>query len=483
MASVRAGTSAVNSQSTPPGSSDPASQRPSGPEGTQPRTIAEMSGPPPLERRPPRPAGAPEGTPSNAAARPRIAAGLPPQPSLGSRRPAPGPGPASKVSPGLDRLPPMPAKPGAPTPTVNAGSPSVIAGNGKSDGRSTTASPGAAERADLPVPDRARSAKLAAGAETTDDASGPPEGAVAALSAALEQKRITPRSPRAALEPDHVPVPSRSPRPSRRARNPLVIVGNAIFTLLILVLIAGGGAFAVGKSRFEAPGPLQEDKVVNIPPRSGMMDIADLLRREGVIDEHRLIFIGGVLALGAHRAQVRRVSVPRAGERARRGGDDGRGQGGAASDHHPGRPDLRADRRAPARQRPPHRQHQGRAARRQPAAGELSHQPRIHARAGDPAHAAGAGAAGARGVGAPQSGSAAEDARAARHPRLDHREGDRQAGGAHARRRRLRQPAEAEDASCNRTRPSSTAWSAARARSAIRSARARSSRRRPTTPT
>ena len=96
-----------------------------------------------------------------------------------------------------------------------------------------------------------------------------------------------------------MPLPSRSSRPSRRARNPLVIVGNAIFTLLLLALIVGGGAAVIGKSRFEAPGPLQEDKVVVIPPRSGMMDIADLLKRDGVIDEHRLVFIGGVFALKA----------------------------------------------------------------------------------------------------------------------------------------------------------------------------------------
>jgi UPF0755 protein len=124
------------------------------------------------------------------------------------------------------------------------------------------------------------------------------------LSAAslLDQKRITPRSPRAALEPDHVTVPTRSSRasrPSRRARNPMVIVGNAIFTLLVLVLIVGGGAAVIGKTRFEAPGPLAEDKMVNIPPRSGMVDIADLLKREGVMDEHRIVFIGGVLALKA----------------------------------------------------------------------------------------------------------------------------------------------------------------------------------------
>src|SRR6266545_5362940 len=112
----------------------------------------------------------------------------------------------------------------------------------------------------------------------------------------MEPKRSTPRSPRAALEPDHVPAPS---RPSRRARNPLVIVGNAVFTALVLVLVIAGGAVVFGKSRFEAPGPLQEDKIVIIPPRSGMMEIADLLKREGVVDAHPLVFIGGVFALKA----------------------------------------------------------------------------------------------------------------------------------------------------------------------------------------
>jgi len=116
------------------------------------------------------------------------------------------------------------------------------------------------------------------------------------IGASLDQKRLAPRSPRAALEPEQVRDPVRR---SRRTRNPLVIVGNAIFTLLILVAIAGGVAFAVGKTRFEAPGPLEREKSVNIPSRLGIRDIADLLRREGVIDEHPAVFLGGVIALGA----------------------------------------------------------------------------------------------------------------------------------------------------------------------------------------
>jgi UPF0755 protein len=107
---------------------------------------------------------------------------------------------------------------------------------------------------------------------------------------------ISPRSPRAALEPEQVPQP---PKHSKRARNPLVIVGNAVFTLLVLLMLAAGGIFYYGKKAIETPGPLTEDKVVNIPPRAGMTDIGDILQRAGVISADRWTFIGGVLALNA----------------------------------------------------------------------------------------------------------------------------------------------------------------------------------------
>src|SRR6185312_9664291 len=49
---------------------------------------------------------------------------------------------------------------------------------------------------------------------------------------------------------------------------------------------------------FEAPGPLAEDKTVNIPRGLGIRDIADLLQREGVIDQP-YVFMGGVVVLKA----------------------------------------------------------------------------------------------------------------------------------------------------------------------------------------
>src|SRR5262245_29549934 len=110
-----------------------------------------------------------------------------------------------------------------------------------------------------------------------------------------EPKRVAPRSPRAALEPENVPEPT---RPSRRARHPLVIAGNAIFTIILLAGIAVGIAYSFGKHKIDAAGPLDREKIVNIPRGLGLREIADLLARENVIDQP-WVFIGGVLVLKA----------------------------------------------------------------------------------------------------------------------------------------------------------------------------------------
>src|SRR5262245_40304673 len=111
-----------------------------------------------------------------------------------------------------------------------------------------------------------------------------------------ERPPISPRSPRAALEPEKLPPP---PKRSERARNPFVVVGNAIITIVLLALIGAGAAYYYGKQVLEAPGPLREDKIVNIPARAGKRDIADVLQREGVIDVNPWLFIGGVFAMKA----------------------------------------------------------------------------------------------------------------------------------------------------------------------------------------
>lgn len=111
-----------------------------------------------------------------------------------------------------------------------------------------------------------------------------------------ESRRITPRSPRVALEPDKVEMPTRR---SSRARHPLVIVGNAIISIFLIVAVAAGYMLYVGKQRFAAPGPLQEDRVVNVPRGAGIRDISEVLSRERVIDQP-WIFVVGALLLKSH---------------------------------------------------------------------------------------------------------------------------------------------------------------------------------------
>jgi UPF0755 protein len=126
-------------------------------------------------------------------------------------------------------------------------------------------------------------------------AGAPPPELSRTDSSRADSARITPRSPRAAIEPDTVGLPIRR---SASARHPLVVIGNAVISIFVLLAVVTGVVLFIGKQRFEESGPLPEDRIVNIPRGSGMRDIADVLTREGVIDQP-WVFIGSVLVLKA----------------------------------------------------------------------------------------------------------------------------------------------------------------------------------------
>ncbi|MGA7789695.1 MAG: endolytic transglycosylase MltG [Xanthobacteraceae bacterium] len=110
-----------------------------------------------------------------------------------------------------------------------------------------------------------------------------------------DAKRIVPRSARTAIEPDEVDLPARR---SASARHPLIVIGNAVISIFVLLAVVAGVVLFIGKQRFEEPGPLPQDRIVSIPHGSGIRDIADVLTREGVIDQP-WVFLGGVLVLKA----------------------------------------------------------------------------------------------------------------------------------------------------------------------------------------
>lgn len=85
-------------------------------------------------------------------------------------------------------------------------------------------------------------------------------------------------------------------RRSQRAKHPLIVAGNAIFSILAVVALAAGGAVFYGKQKMEEPGPLTDTKTVTISRGLGIKDISDLLAREGVIDQPA-VFVGGAMLL------------------------------------------------------------------------------------------------------------------------------------------------------------------------------------------
>jgi UPF0755 protein len=189
-----------------------------------------------------------------------------------------------------------PSPPASPLASPVASAPAATAATGvRTDELSKAAPARPAVQASRPAaqPAAAAAARLAAPANAAGKAA-PPRSATSFSAPQLDPLRMTPRSPRTALEPERVKVP---PKRSQRARNPIVMIGNAIFTVILLLAVSIGGIVFWAKHRFETPGPLPDDKTVNIRP-GGIRDIAEVLQREGVISEP-WIFIGGALALKA----------------------------------------------------------------------------------------------------------------------------------------------------------------------------------------
>ncbi len=174
----------------------------------------------------------------------------------------------------------------APSPAASAPPPRSIAE--ALLGPAAAVAPASSVSAPKPAPVN-RPAAPGAGRQTSGAGAVPPN------SVKPDSKRLMPRSPRLAIEPDTVAMP---PKRSATARHPLVVIGNAIISIFVLVAVLAGIVLFVGKQRFDEPGPLAADRVVNIPHGSGIRDIADVLTREGVIDQP-WVFIGGVMVLKA----------------------------------------------------------------------------------------------------------------------------------------------------------------------------------------
>jgi UPF0755 protein len=105
--------------------------------------------------------------------------------------------------------------------------------------------------------------------------------------------RRAPKSPNDAMQPVAPPPP---PEPKKREHGRLVVLGSALFTVVLLAMAIAGTGIHFLATRLHAPGPLAVDKAVVVRGNSAS-EIADTLLNERVID-NGLIFAIGVRMLG-----------------------------------------------------------------------------------------------------------------------------------------------------------------------------------------
>ncbi len=103
---------------------------------------------------------------------------------------------------------------------------------------------------------------------------------------------------------------ARKRRPSRGASHPAVVIGSAIFTILLFVAVGGGILAWYGEGQYTAPGPLAQQKTVVIPRGSGTRDIAELMEREGIIRNWALFVASQQIARRGEQLQAGEYDFP-----------------------------------------------------------------------------------------------------------------------------------------------------------------------------
>src|ERR1700739_271931 len=98
-------------------------------------------------------------------------------------------------------------------------------------------------------------------------------------------QRMTPRTPKEALQPDTPPPP---PIPASR-RHPALSAMSGFLSFLLVMAMASVAGLIWSQHRLHAPGPLTSDKVVYIAPGTEVADIIAALERDEVIDSPFLL--------------------------------------------------------------------------------------------------------------------------------------------------------------------------------------------------
>lgn len=100
------------------------------------------------------------------------------------------------------------------------------------------------------------------------------------------------------------PLPSEEPakklrkkakRGGRASAREFVVFFDGILSFLMIVALGLGVLGAYFNQKFIRPGPVAEDRTILIPPRSGSKDIAEILERNGLIEDATIFRLGALI--------------------------------------------------------------------------------------------------------------------------------------------------------------------------------------------
>ncbi len=99
-------------------------------------------------------------------------------------------------------------------------------------------------------------------------------------------------------------------RRSKIARDPVVVAGNAIFTVLVVCGLLAFAAFHYGNRWLNAPGDVASDTTVMIPRGSGSNQIGAILQENGYIDNPRFFNIAVILEGARGKMKAGEYRIP-----------------------------------------------------------------------------------------------------------------------------------------------------------------------------
>ena len=111
------------------------------------------------------------------------------------------------------------------------------------------------------------------------------------------------QSPREALQPEDAPPPPPPPPRKKRRRPGVLSAISGFMSFLLILAVAGIGGLMLLQTQLRVQGPLVNDKVVIIAPRTEVSEILNQLESEGVIEHPMLLNLA--LVMEGNRSKVK----------------------------------------------------------------------------------------------------------------------------------------------------------------------------------